>query len=53
MRKLFSKFWRGEADRELLESALLLGLIVVACLVVISTLGVKVVVQWHAITGSL
>ena len=53
MRKLFSKFWRDEAGGEALESALLIGLIVIACIAMISTVGVKVVAQWQSLANSL
>ena len=40
---------RDERGTEVIEYALLLGMVVCACLAIISTLGTKVVARWNRV----
>jgi Flp pilus assembly pilin Flp len=53
MSKLLSRCLREESGTEVIEYALLLGLVVVGCIAVLSALGVKVVGRWTSILESL
>jgi len=53
MSKLLSRCLREESGTEVIEYALLLGLVVVGCIAVLSALGVKVVGRWTTILDSL
>ena len=56
MNKLFatlSAVLRDEAGGEVLEYALIAGLIVVAAIAVITSVGGKVVARWTSLNGSL
>jgi Flp pilus assembly pilin Flp len=53
MRTLLVKFARDEQGSELIEYALLLGLIVIGCLGVMSALGVKVTEKWNELAEKL
>jgi len=53
MRKLFVECLKDEQGTEVLEYALLLGLIVVACIGLMGQLGVRVVTRWESIVESM
>jgi Flp pilus assembly pilin Flp len=44
---------RDEAGGEVMEYALILGLILVACIVVIAAVGTKVLARWNSVDSSL
>lgn len=44
---------RDEAGGEVMEYALILGLILVACIVVIGAVGTKVLARWTSVNSSL
>ena len=49
MLSLFSRCLRDERGTEVIDYALLIGLIVIACLVGMSALGAKLLVKWNRI----
>jgi Flp pilus assembly pilin Flp len=51
--KLFKKLVKDEQGGEVLEYALIAGLIVVAAIAVITSVGGKVVARWTSLNGSL
>ena len=53
MKALIAKLIKDEQGGEVLEYALILGLIVIACITVISTIGTKVQARWNSINASL
>jgi pilus assembly protein Flp/PilA len=56
MKKLLAMVWsvvRNEDGGEVLEYALIAGLIVVAAIAVITSVGGKVVARWTSLNGSL
>lgn len=53
MRKLMNECLKDEGGTEVLEYALLLGLIVVGALGLMSALGIKVVAKWQAMVDSI
>jgi Flp pilus assembly pilin Flp len=53
MKTLFGKLVRDEAGGEVLEYALILGLVVVACIGILGTFGTKVVARWNSANSSL
>lgn len=50
---MLKKLWKDESGGEVMEYALVLGLIIVAAIAVISSVGVKVVARWTSLNGSL
>jgi Flp pilus assembly pilin Flp len=52
LRKISSLF-RDERGGEVLEYALIAGLIVVACIAVIGTVGTKVLARWTAVDNGM
>jgi pilus assembly protein Flp/PilA len=44
---------RDEAGGEIIEYALILGLVLVACIVVIGAVGTKVLARWTSVNDSL
>ena len=50
---LFSKLVRDEQGGEVLEYALIVGLIVVAAIAAITSVGTKVLARWTSLDGSL
>jgi pilus assembly protein Flp/PilA len=48
-----TKLWRDERGGEVLEYALIAGLIVVAAIAVISAVGTKVLAKWNAVSDGL
>ena len=53
MKNLIKKFLRDEQGGEVLEYALIAGLIVVAAIAVIGAVGTKVVAHWTSLNSSL
>jgi Flp pilus assembly pilin Flp len=53
MKNLFAKLVRDEQGGEVLEYALIAGLIVVAAIAVITAVGTKVVGKWTSLNNSL
>ncbi len=53
MKNLASKLIRDEQGGEVLEYALIMGLIVVACIAVIGAVGGKVLAKWNSVDTSL
>ena len=53
IRKVFGKLIRDERGGEVLEYALIAGLIVVAAIAVIGTVGTKVLARWTSLNDSL
>ena len=53
MRKLLVDFWQDDQGTEVLEYALLLGLIVVACIGLMGQFGVRVVTRWESLVESI
>ncbi len=52
MKSLLSKLVRDEQGGEVLEYALIAGLIVVAAIAVITTVGQKVLARWNSVNNS-
>jgi len=48
-----SKLFRDEQGGEVLEYALIMGLIVVASIAVIGTVGGKVLARWNSVNSSM
>jgi pilus assembly protein Flp/PilA len=53
MKNLITKLVKDEQGGEVLEYALILGLIVVACITVVGTVGTKVLARWNSVNASL
>jgi Flp pilus assembly pilin Flp len=53
MKKLLVKLVKDETGGEVLEYALIAGLIVVAAIAVIGTVGQKVVARWQSVANGL
>jgi Flp pilus assembly pilin Flp len=53
MKKLLVKLVKDEQGGEVLEYALIAGLIVVAAIAVIGTVGQKVVARWQSVSDGL
>jgi pilus assembly protein Flp/PilA len=53
MKKLLVKLMKDETGGEVLEYALIAGLIVVAAIAVIGTVGTKVLARWTSLNSSL
>jgi pilus assembly protein Flp/PilA len=53
MKKLLVKLVKDETGGEVLEYALIAGLIVVAAIAVIGTVGTKVLARWTSLNSSL
>ena len=53
MSKLLVRFLRDEDGSEVVEYALMLGMIVLACMLIIGALGVKIVTRWQDIYALL
>ena len=53
MRKLVTKLWSDEQGGEVLEYALIAGLIVVAAIAVIGSVGTKVLGRWTSLNSSM
>ena len=53
MRKVLGRLVSDESGGEVIEYALILGLIVVAAIAVIGTVGVKVLARWTSVNSSI
>jgi len=53
MRKLMGRLIRDERGGEVIEYALIAGLIIVAAIAVIGTVGTKVLARWTSVNSSL
>jgi pilus assembly protein Flp/PilA len=53
MKTLLNKLMRDEQGGEVLEYALIAGLIVVAAIAVITSVGTKVLARWTSLNSSL
>ena len=51
MKQLFTRFTREESGQDLVEYALLLGVITVLCVVAIQTIGTQVAQIYQAVVG--
>jgi len=52
-RNLVVSMWRNDQGGEVLEYALVAGLIVVAAIVIIASVGTKVAARWSSLNSSL
>ena len=53
MKQLLSRVWDDEQGGEVLEYALIAGLIVVAAIAVIGAVGTKVLARWNSLNSSM
>jgi Flp pilus assembly pilin Flp len=53
MKKLVGRLWSDEQGGEVLEYALIAGLIVVAAIAVIGAVGTKVLARWNSLNSGL
>jgi len=53
MRNLIGRFLIDERGGEVIEYALIMGLIVVAAIAIIGTVGTKVLARWTSVDSSL
>jgi Flp pilus assembly pilin Flp len=53
MKNAALKLFRDDQGGEVLEYALIMGLIVVACIAVIGTVGGKVLAKWNSVDTSM
>ena len=53
MKNLLAKLVRDEQGGEVIEYALVLGLLIVVAIAIIGTVGTKVVGRWTSVNGSL
>jgi len=53
LRNLFCRLVRDERGGEVLEYALIAGLIVVAAIAVIGTVGTKVLARWNSLNSQM
>lgn len=53
LREIIRTCIRDEKGGEVIEYALILGLIAVACIAVIGTFGTKVVARWSSVRSSM
>ena len=53
MRTLLNRLWRDERGGEVIEYVLIAGLIIVAAIAVIGTVGTKVLARWTSVDSSL
>lgn len=53
IKKIFNRIIRDENGGEVMEYALILGLIAVACIAVIGAFGTKVVARWTSVSSSM
>jgi Flp pilus assembly pilin Flp len=53
IKNLFKRLVRDERGGEVLEYALIAGLIVVACIAIIGTVGTKVFARWNSLNSSM
>jgi Flp pilus assembly pilin Flp len=53
VKSLFKRIWSNDQGGEVIEYALVIGLIVIAAIAIIATVGVKVVGRWNSVDSSL
>jgi pilus assembly protein Flp/PilA len=53
MKRIFSNLLSDDRGGEVLEYALIIGLIVVACIAVIGSIGGKVLARWNSVDSSI
>ena len=53
MRNAFDRVWRDEAGGEVIEYALILGLIIVTAIAIIGTVGTKVLARWTSVDSKM
>ena len=53
MRGLICRLWADDRGGEVIEYALVLGLIIVTAIVIIGTVGTKVVARWTTVDSSM
>jgi len=53
MKAMFAKLFSDDRGGEVLEYALIMGLIVVASIAVIGTVGGKVLARWNSVNSSM
>ena len=53
MKNLLGKLVKDESGGEVLEYALIAGLIIVGAIAIISSVGTKVLARWTSLNGSL
>lgn len=53
MKNTFKKLWSDESGGEVLEYALIAGLIVVAAIAAITSVGTKVLARWTSLNTSI
>jgi pilus assembly protein Flp/PilA len=53
MRKLMGRLLKDESGGEVIEYALIAGLIIVAAIAIIGTVGTKVLARWTSVDSSL
>jgi len=53
LRRIFTKLISDEQGGEVLEYALIAGLIIVAAIAIITSVGTKVVAKWTSVNNSL
>jgi len=47
------RFWNDDSGGEVIEYALILGLILVACIAIIGAVGTKVLARWTSVNSSM
>ncbi len=53
LKSKFASLWSDEQGAEVIEYALIIGLIVVACIVIISRVGTKALARWVRVNSSI
>ena len=53
LRSMLARVWRDEQGGEVLEYALIVGLIVVAAIAEVTSVGTKVLAKWNAVNSSM
>ncbi len=53
LQSMLARVWRDEQGGEVLEYALIVGLIVVAAIAAITSVGTKVLAKWNSLNSSM
>ncbi len=53
LKSSFRQLWKDETGGETIEYALIMGLIIVACIAIIGSVGTKVLARWTSVNSSL
>jgi pilus assembly protein Flp/PilA len=53
VKRALGKVWRDEQGGEVIEYALILGLIVVAAIAIVGAVGTKVLARWTSVNSSM